>query len=237
LWNRGIDFGIRAIASTSVTDPLSHTTSFTYDSSGRLTRTTSPEGDYVELTYDSRGNVTQAEAVPKGGTGAHIVTSASFDSSCANPLTCNQPNSITDARGNVTDYTYDSTHGGVLTATGPAPTTGAARPQTRYSYTLTNGEYRLTGVSQCQTGSSCAGTADEVKSTTAYDSNGNVTSTSSGDGIGALTATSAMTYDAMGNLLTVDGPLSGTADTSRNRYNGAEASSRGPSATPIPTAF
>jgi hypothetical protein len=30
-----------------------------------------------------------------------------------------------------------------------------------------------------------------------------------------------MTYDAKGDLLTVDGPLSGTADTTRLRYNGA----------------
>ena len=30
-----------------------------------------------------------------------------------------------------------------------------------------------------------------------------------------------MTYDALGNLLTVDGPLSGTADTVRYRYNAA----------------
>jgi len=30
-----------------------------------------------------------------------------------------------------------------------------------------------------------------------------------------------MTYDALGNLLTVDGPLSGTDDTTRYRYNGA----------------
>jgi len=204
---------------TSITDPLSHTTSFTYDTSGRPKRTTAHEGNYVETTYDSRGNVTQTEAVPKGGTGARIVTAADYSDSCVNPVTCNQPDSVTDARGNVTDYTYDSTHGGVLTVTGPA--VNGVRPQTRYSYTLTNGEYRLTGISQCQTGSSCAGTADEAKSTLAYDSSGNVTSASSGDGSGALTATSAMTYDPLGNLLTVDGPLTGTADTSRIRYDSA----------------
>jgi hypothetical protein len=30
-----------------------------------------------------------------------------------------------------------------------------------------------------------------------------------------------MTYDCNGDLLTVDGPLSGTADTARYRYNSA----------------
>jgi RHS repeat-associated protein len=205
----------------SVTDPLSHTTSFTYDSSDRLKRTTAPEGNYVEHTYDSRGNVTQTVAVPKGGSGPTIVTSASFDSACANPVTCNRPNSTTDARGNVTDYTYDPTHGGVLTATAPAPAPGAVRPQTRYSYTLTNGEYQLTGVSQCGTAASCTGTADEVKTVLAYDANGNLYWTATGDGTGSLVAATTMTHDPIGNLLTVDGPLPGTADTSRTRYNAA----------------
>ena len=136
---------------------------------------------------------------------------------CTDPVTCNQPNSTTDARGNVTDYTYSATHGGVLTVTAPA--VGGVRPQVRYSYTLTNGEYRLTGTSTCQTGSSCAGTADEVVAAIAYDASGNVTSTSAGNGAGTLTAASAMTYDGLGNLLTVDGPLSGTADTARMRYD------------------
>ncbi|HYW16938.1 MAG TPA: RHS repeat domain-containing protein [Allosphingosinicella sp.] len=84
---------------------------------------------------------------------------------------------------------------------------------------MTNGEYRLTGTSTCQTGSSCTGTADEVVSAIAYDVSGNVTSTSSGNGAGTRTAASAMTYDALGNLLTVDGPLSGAADTMRMRYD------------------
>jgi YD repeat-containing protein len=53
----------------------------------------------------------------------------------------------------------------------------------------------------------------------AYDANGNVTSTSSGNGAVTLTAASAMTYDYVGNLLSVDGPLSGTADTARMRYD------------------
>lgn len=204
---------------TSVTDPLSHTTSFTYDTSERPKRVTQHEGNYVEHSYDARGNITQTVAVPKGGTGATIVTSASYDSTCSNPATCNKPNSMTDARGNVTDYTYDSTHGGVLTVTAPA--VGGVRPQRRYTYTLTNGEYRVTGVSQCQTTSSCIGTADEVKTAIAYDTNGNLYWTATGNGTGTLVAETTMGFDALGNLLTVDGPLSGTADTRRTRYNAA----------------
>jgi RHS repeat-associated protein len=206
---------------TSITDPLSHSTSFTYDTSDRLKRVTQHEGNYVEHTYDARGNITQTVAVPKGGTGPTILTSASFDSTCANPVTCNRPNSTTDARGNVTDYTYDSTHGGVLTVTEPAATTGAVRPQTRYSYTQTNGEYRLTGISRCQTTASCTGTADEVKTAVAYDANGNLYWIAAGNGSATLVASATISFDAIGNPVAVDGPLSGTADTSRTRYNAA----------------
>jgi hypothetical protein len=51
-----------------------------------------------------------------------------------------------------------------------APAVNGVSPQTRYSYTLTNGEYRVTGISQCQTAGSCVGTADEVKTANNRDS-------------------------------------------------------------------
>jgi RHS repeat-associated protein len=209
---------------TSITDPLSHTTSFQYDGLGRLTQRTEPEGNVSQYSYDGRSNVTQVRRVAKTGSGlADIVATASFDTTCANPVTCNEPNSITDAKGNETDYTYDSTHGGVLSVTRPAPTSGATRPETRYTYTLDSGSgrYQLTATSQCQTLSSCAGTADEVKSTISYDANGNVTSVTKGAGDNSLVATETRTYDPVGNLLTVDGPLPGSADTTRYRYDSA----------------
>ncbi|MEA3009018.1 MAG: hypothetical protein QOJ91_710, partial [Sphingomonadales bacterium] len=206
---------------TSVTDALNHSTSFSYDGSDRLTRTTAPEGNYVENTYDARGNVIQTVAVPKSGSGAAIVTSAIYDPTCANPVTCNSPSSTTDSRGNVTHYDYDPTHGGVTRITSPAPTPGAVQPETRYSYTLTNGEYKLTGVSQCRTTSACAGTADEVKTAMAYDPNGNLYRTVSGNGTGTLVAASTMTFDGLGNLKSVDGPLLDADDTALIYYNAA----------------
>jgi RHS repeat-associated protein len=44
-------------------------------------------------------------------------------------------------------------------------------------------------------------------------------SVSRGAGDASLTATSALTYDAVGNITYLDGPLSGSADTSRIIYN------------------
>lgn len=208
---------------TSVTDALSRTTSFQYDTSSRLTRMTAPEGNYTSFTYDGRGNLTETRQVAKSGSGqADIVTSSTFATTCSNALTCNQPLTTTDARGNVTDYEWSTTHGGLVSITAPAPTAGATRPQTRYGYTLSNGEYLLTSVSACSSGAAgtCVGTTAESHTVIGYDTQGNVTSLEQRDGTGALSATQSMTYDPIGNLSTIDGPLSGTADTTRYRYNG-----------------
>jgi RHS repeat-associated protein len=226
----------------SETDELGHTTSYTYDPQGRLTDVTYPEGNKAHYDYDARGNVTTKRLISKTpGTPADIVLSAAYPTTCTNMLTCNKPTSTTDAKGKVTDYTYDSTHGGVLTVTRPAPTTGAVRPQTRYGYTglqayyknssgsiVASGQttYLLTSISACQTTASCSGVADEVKATIGYGPQTSGTtnnllpvSISRGSGDGALTATTAFTYDNVGNTTYVDGPLAGTADTSRILYD------------------
>jgi len=213
---------------TSYRDPLLRTTAYQYDANARLTRTTEPEGNYTQLAYDARGNVTSATRVAKSGSGlANIVTSASYDATCANIVKCNKPNSTTDAKGFVTDYVYNATHGGITSVTRPAPTTGAVRPQTRYSYTQVTSAsgqliYMLTGVSACQTTASCTGAADESKATLAYNSNLLPTSLTRANGTGSVTSTSTMTYYPRGQLNTVDGPRTGTADTSKYRYDSAD---------------
>jgi len=227
---RVVEFNVANSVMLSDRNELNHKTEYSYDGSNRLTRTTLPEDNYIELEYDSRGNATKRRAVPKpGSTLANIETTAVYPGTCTNALTCNQPSSTTDAKGNTTDYSYDTTHGGLLTVTAPAPTTGTTRPQSRMSYTRLaasgspsgTGIFRPTGTSICQTGSapSCVGTADEVKTTIAYGQGLLPSSVSTGAGDGSLVANQAMTYDVAGNLLTVDGPLSGTADTTRYRYN------------------
>jgi RHS repeat-associated protein len=217
-------------------------TSYQYDPTyGRVTQVTLPEGGYTQYAYDARGNATTTTMVSKTpGTPANIVVSAGFDATCSSPAKCNQPNYVIDARGNQTDYTYNLTTGQPLTVTAPAPTAGAVRPQTRYSYASLNAWYRnasgqivqdpnpvsvLTGVSACQTQSACSGGLDEVKTTVGYPAGSaslatNVlpSSASTGAGDGSLTATTSTTYDAVGNVSTVQGPL-GAAQTTQYYYD------------------
>ncbi|MEQ8750289.1 MAG: hypothetical protein RIC52_10975, partial [Amphiplicatus sp.] len=225
----------------SLKDPLNRTTSYQYDCYDRVTRVTFPEGNYIQYTYDARGNITQTRRVAKAGSGlADIVTSATYPATCSNPKTCNQPTTTTDARGFVTDYTYDATHGGVLTQTLPDPD-GAGplpRPQTRFVYaqkqaryktgatTYVNGDpiYVLVETSTCATGSSCDNAATETVTTTAYPSaatpnNLLPVSNTVAAGNGSISSTETYGYDAVGNLVTVDGPLAGAADTIRYYFD------------------
>ena len=227
-------FDIASERLTSIKDPLNNTTSYTYDGSGRPTRITKPEGNYTQFTYDARGNVTQTRHVAKSGSSAaDIVTTAAFAASCAVQATCNSPVSTTDPRGNTTNYTWDGVHGGLLTVTAPAPTPGAVRPQKRFTYAAKQAQVKSSsgsivasgqsitlpiGVSECVSLASCAGTAGEVKTSIVYGAAGvgnNLlpTEISSGDGSGALTATTKVNYDSIGDMISVDGPLSGTEDT------------------------
>lgn len=226
---------------TSYQDQLNSITSYTYDPQGRLTESVLPEGNRQQFTYDARGNVTQNMYVPKSGSGlANIVTSATYPATCTNPVICNLPTATTDAAGNVTNYTWDSVHGGPLTITAPAPAPGADRPETRYSYAPQTPYFKNssgaivagwpvtlpTQVSACATGTSCVGGANEVRTTIAYGSAGvanNLLPTSVSDGSGAnpSMAVTTTTYTPDGDVETVDGPLAGSDDTTRYRYDNA----------------
>jgi RHS repeat-associated protein len=229
----------------SETDTAGQTTIYEYGGTGgALSAEVLPDGRRVEYTLDWRGNVTETRSKAKLGSGlADIVTSATFPTTCTNALLCDKPITTTDAKGNVTDYTYDPVHGGLLTATLPAATPGGIRPQTRNSYTplqayyknsagsiVASGQnhYLLTATSACQTTASCTGMADEVKTTINYGpqtagtaNNLLPVSVTSGSGSGTPIATTTMAYDAVGNRVSVDGPLSGTTDTTISRYDAA----------------
>lgn len=213
--------------------------SYRYDTSGRLTYTSDADGNggVVATTYtlDARGNRTQASTAPAvAGSFPNIVTSGSFPVTCTNPKTCNKPDYEIDARGKRTDYTYDPAHGGVLTVTYPADANGV-RPQVRYGYTAISARYRdgtgslisgapvyrLTSISQCVSGTSCVGTANESKTTITYDPDQAALPVSQtvASGNGAVSATTVTSYYPTGDIKTVDGPLAGSDDTTRYYYD------------------
>ncbi|MGH6617679.1 MAG: hypothetical protein ACRECS_26160, partial [Sphingomonas sp.] len=233
--NRGDGFAPRKLELVNVSGQKTY---YKYDSAWRLVKTIYPEGNSVTNTLDARGNILRITATPKPGSGlAEIATmTADYPLACDNPRTCNKPVWVRDAKGNQTDYTYDPRHGGILTETRPADAAGI-RPQTRYSYAELYAWYKnasgqiaraptpiwkLTEVATCRTQASCAG--DEVKTITAYQQG------SSGVGsnllpvtvtrlAGAVSATTTTGYDDIGNVVAVDGPLSGPVDTMRYRYD------------------
>lgn len=226
---------------TSTSPTTSRTWAWTYNAGSRVDAATGPEGETAEYVYDGRGNVTQVTLSPKtGGTEADIVTSAAYPATCANPVTCNRPTSTTDATGAVTDYTWDSTHGGPLTVTLPAPGVGAVRPQTRYAYAPQTAQFKNSAgvivaastpvtlpveTSACVTGATCDATADEVLTTVDYGVASGVAnnllpaSISQGSGAVPAMAVTALTYTPDGDVASVNGPLSGSDDTTTYRYD------------------
>jgi YD repeat-containing protein len=204
---------------TSVTDQLGRVTAYSYDTNARLTETTAHEGNKLKYTYDARGNVAETRAVAKTpGTPPDIVTTAQYPVTCADPKICNRPEWTRDAKGNQTDYQYNAS--GQITSV-KQPAVGGIHPEMRYSYTVQGGVSLLTSVSACRTTASCSNGADEVKSTLAYNANLQPTTVSWGAGDGSLTATTSITYDPYGNRTYTDGPLPGTADTTRTIYDAA----------------
>ncbi|MGR4866916.1 RHS repeat domain-containing protein [Caulobacter sp. LARHSG274] len=237
----------------SVTDALGKKTSYEGPLNAP-TKVIYPEGNYEKYEYDARLNLIKVTSVAKPGIQvADRVVQASYDATCSNPKTCNKPNYTIDANGNRTDFIYDAAHGGLLSETKPAGPNGV-RPQTRYSYTPLYARYknasgvltafaapiyRLTGISICQTlageipatatapkvAAACLGTADEVRTTIAYDgatgaNNLLPTSVTVAAGDGSLSATTTTTYDPVGNAIVRDGPLPGDGDVTRTYYNG-----------------
>ncbi|MCP5392924.1 MAG: RHS repeat-associated core domain-containing protein [Sphingomonadaceae bacterium] len=227
----------------SATDALGNTTSYSYDANGWPDEITAPEGNKVSITRDARGRVTKVTHIAKPGSGlANIETLASYPAltsgiSCSNTVNCDKPITTTDARGKVTNYTYDATHGGVTQVKLPQDA-GGIRPQTDFTYTTQyariknssgtlvqspDGIVRPDTVTRCRTAAACSGTANEQVIDLAYNNtsaeNLQPVSVTRKAGNGTLAQTTAITYDPLGNVLTVDGPLTGTVDTSRNHYD------------------
>lgn len=170
---------------TFTENALGNRTAYSWDYADfEVTGATQPEGNRVDVEFDARRNIVKSTVTPKANSGDPIlVTTFTYPTSCTGipQPRCNKPTSMTDPKGNVTNYTYND-RGQVLTETAPAPASGAPRPKVTNTYTMrtayikaSNGSPTpagppislLTKSVTCRTQSSCAGTNDEV--TTYYD--------------------------------------------------------------------
>jgi RHS repeat-associated protein len=224
---------------TTVTDPLMRVTQYAYDGAfTRVDSVTQPSGLKAAYSYNIYSSVSQKQLIPPASSGdPTLTTSWTYD--CTYLVNCKKPATATDARGAVTNYTYDSTHGGLLTETLPAATSGAPRPQKRYTWSQFYAWYRntsgtlvqatvpvwlVTQISECRTSSSCAGLAEETRTTFTYGTSGTannllLTQKTVQAGDGSVSATTIYTYDANGDKLSEDGPLAGSADTTVWKYD------------------
>ncbi len=205
---------------TSIVDSQGRTTSYLYDNDVRVTRITSPEGNWAGVTYDVLGNITERRQTAKAGTGlADIVETASFSSylGCYQ-MSCFRPAWTRDALGRQTDYTWDGS-GNVLTRLEPADANG----QRRKTINSWDGG-RLTRERICLADAAGAeltcGTAAEQRRDIAYVGATPLLQTETlTDGILSQALTTTNNYDSAGRLLSSDGPLAGTDDATYYRYD------------------
>lgn len=178
---------------TEVTDPLGHTTRFTYDATHDLTQVTDTAGGRVTYGYDAQNRVTGiTDAMGRPSTYGYDAGSGLMDTT-------------TDGMGATTTYQYDglnritgSTMGGVTTSyvydpgdgalTGTSDTLGRT---TSYQYDALN---RMTGETDVFGGST-------ETTTYTYDALGDVLSQT--DPMGRVTT---YTYDALGEMLSQTNP-------------------------------
>src|SRR6185503_15398150 len=220
-----------------------------YDSTGKLINTILPEGNQVQNTYDLRGNLLTTTNVVKPGSqlGTQPSTLMTYVEgptvlNCVNPVTCNKPATETHLLGATTTYTWTSlgqpesvTMPSVtITDENGATTTGA--PYTRYCYAPYGSVSMFTGKVDKTTNSanrvarySYYATTNLVNTVTidlssagnSLDLNCNAITSSGGQNL-----VTTVTWDTVGNLNTVDGPLSGTSDLSTFYFDAARRITR-----------
>lgn len=221
-------------------DKAGQTETYEYNEFGRLTALTSKSGMRVEYTRDGRGNTTRTRLIAAPQAGQPVVEQnryASFTQSCTTfPKTCNMPQSTTDTNGNIVTYTYNPTTTQLISSR-LTPANAGPAVENHFTYQAlptyfidANGVqqtgtsiYRLSEISTCATATTCDGTANQSRTQFTYDAtpSGNqflVTDTvSAGDG--SISATTTRSYDPVGNITSIDGPLPGSGDVARFEYD------------------
>lgn len=201
-----------------------------FDSFNRLYYVASPEGNYDYYQYDTRSNLVSVSHGPKANSNQAILTqSASYDASCSNRVTCNQPNYSIDANNNRTDYTYDAVTGQPLTVSYPA--VNGIRKVVRYQYEWRRAWYlnasgayvpdaspisllvaEKTCVSSATVGDGCALSGDEQITTYDYGPDAgpnNLWLRGKAVQAGGQVLRTCYAYDRLGNLLSTTSPRAG----------------------------
>ncbi|MDH4746213.1 hypothetical protein OMP43_19470 [Sphingomonas sp. CBMAI 2297] len=194
-----------------------------------------PEGNSVSIGREAvRNRLLSVTGNPKPGNSGSISSTASY-TDCADWSLCLRPDYTLDAKGNRTDYGYDPQTGLVTVKTLPADNSGV-RPRTRYYYRQVQAVYKnaagllvgsgspvwkLDYTTTCRIATECPGSSGELRVTYGYDGNllPTIEATSTGDGGLASIVTRA--YDAVGNVISVDGPRPGPDDTTFFFYDDA----------------
>ncbi|MEG3150223.1 RHS repeat-associated core domain-containing protein [Sphingomonas sp. ZT3P38] len=197
-------------------DRLGRSTTFQYDNRNRPTIVTSPEGNKVSVVYDDYGNLIQKSYIAKAGSGlANRVESAYVDTVNCIGVNCYRPVWSRDALNRQTDYIYNG-NGQLLEQTDPADSAGVRR---KTYITYIGGPSRPSVIRVCGDTTTC-GTSAEIRTEYDYWGTTNLPSVKREiDAARGITLTTNYAYDSAGRLLSVDGPLPGTDDTTYFRYD------------------
>ena len=207
-------------------------------------KVTYQEQNSEEYIRDQNGNMTShmSHAKPSSQTSDIVRTQSGFPApiNYGSPTVCSgaarlcdKPTTWIDERGYETDYVFSDVHGGITLEKMP-PDPSGLRPQRRYTYAQYSATYlnasgttmtgapvwKLSAISECRVGS-CVGTANELKTSYTYDAHLQIATETMAAGDGSVSSAKTYAYDAAGNRATVDGPLTGTADTTRTVYDAA----------------
>ncbi|MET7612299.1 RHS repeat-associated core domain-containing protein [Streptomyces seoulensis] len=223
-WTYAYSATTRATAGTTkVTDPNAHTTTYTVDDSGQVTKVVDALTHTRSTSYDANHN--QLTAVNAQGTGSQNTTTFGWDSS--DNLTsaklptgattalgaysthsgANLPSSLTTPSGKKTSYSYD-TSGNLMSS---QDTTAGVSNGAKLSYGYQGDD----GVADCGgfDGQRCTATdANGNKTSYSYDGKGSLSKTTPPSPLGATT----YTYDALGRPATV---LDGRGVTTTYTYD------------------
>lgn len=218
-------------ATTTVTDPLGHATSYKSNQDSNVTSVTDPVGNQRQTAYDATGNVTSrtdpsqavthftyvqnkltsaqmpSESTSGGGSTPGAMTTINYDNSSQPYL----PSQVTDPQGGQTRYGYDSAGNQTTASTYNAD--GSPTSSTNTSTNHYQGDADGASTTNCgaRTGELCSSVNARGNATTyTYDAAGNVTMVTPPAPLGHTT----YSYDSLSRVTSsTDGKGVTTTDT------------------------